>query len=219
MLITAVGPGCEHSATGPWVEPVSTVTSLVLVAVGLAIAVAHRSRPRAVLFGLLVAAVGAGSVIQHGPAPTWSDLAHDLPLMGLLAFAAADAVADLTGRAMRTWWWLAPTLLLVPVLIVAEGVADAVQVVTAVVAIGASLRRAVIRPQWRGRLVAAFVVLAVGGLVGTLSRTGGPWCDPDSLLQGHGVWHLLVGLAMWLHAPVVAAADARRGGVDPGVDR
>lgn len=30
------------------------------------------------------------------------------------------------------------------------------------------------------------------------SRTGGPWCDPNSLLQGHAVWHLLSACSVWM---------------------
>ena len=29
------------------------------------------------------------------------------------------------------------------------------------------------------------------------SRTGGPLCTPDSLLQGHALWHILGAVAMW----------------------
>jgi hypothetical protein len=30
------------------------------------------------------------------------------------------------------------------------------------------------------------------------SRTGGPWCAPDSLVQGHAAWHLLCAASVWL---------------------
>jgi hypothetical protein len=42
--------------------------------------------------------------------------------------------------------------------------------------------------------VAAFVVAFVIWLRG---RPGDPWCDPDSLFQLHGVWHLLSAFATW----------------------
>ena len=41
---------------------------------------------------------------------------------------------------------------------------------------------------------AAFVVAFVIWLRG---RPGDPWCDPDSLFQLHGVWHLLSAFATW----------------------
>ena len=39
-----------------------------------------------------------------------------------------------------------------------------------------------------------------GAIANVLSRTGAPLCRPDSLLQGHAVWHVLtaVGAALWL---------------------
>ena len=40
-------------------------------------------------------------------------------------------------------------------------------------------------------LVAAAVVFLAAFGIWLPSRTGGPWCDPDSLLQGHAAWHLL----------------------------
>jgi hypothetical protein len=41
--------------------------------------------------------------------------------------------------------------------------------------------------------------LAAGAAAWTLGRTGGPLCDPDSVLQGHAAWHLLsaAALAAW----------------------
>jgi hypothetical protein len=39
-----------------------------------------------------------------------------------------------------------------------------------------------------------------------VGRTASPWCDPDSLLQGHAVWHLLAAaaLAAWARAVLEA---------------
>ena len=58
---------------------------------------------------------------------------------------------------------------------------------------------------WRRRSfprppAAAVVALALAAVVNVLSRTGAPLCRPDSLLQGHAVWHVLtaVGAALWL---------------------
>ena len=35
----------------------------------------------------------------------------------------------------------------------------------------------------------------LGFAIWLLSLTGGPWCDPDSWLQGHGAWHVLCAAA------------------------
>lgn len=67
---------------------------------------------------------------------------------------------------------------------------------------GANLWRAYRRPGLRAALLSALAVLAVGGVLGTLGdRTG--LCRPDSLWQGHAVWHLLAAAALWRLAPVV----------------
>lgn len=199
--------GCEHSATGPWIEPVSTVTSLAYLVVGLAVLLAYRRAGRdRVVFGVVVALVGAGSVIQHGPAPSWADLAHDLPLTGLLTLAAVDAVAGLAGRRMRQWWWLAPTVAMVPLILVEPVAADVVQAAVAAVAVLATLLRARAVPEHRRRLLTALALLAVGSAIGTLARTGGPLCFPGSPVQGHGAWHLLSAAAMWVLAPVVGGS-------------
>ena len=60
------------------------------------------------------------------------------------------------------------------------------------------------RPPW----LAAGLVLG-GGIVWWASRTGGPLCAPDSLVQGHAAWHLLAAAATWaLFA--VPTADAEQ---------
>ncbi|MEG3614684.1 hypothetical protein [Isoptericola haloaureus] len=178
-----------------------TWSSLTFVVAGIWI-VARRRRPgdgdghgsaartRAAL-GVLAIGIGVGSVIQHGPAPSWNPVVHDPPLLGAYALVAADAIADLTGRRMRTWWWLAPTLsdaVLAAVdpwaSIVAQGIASGVAVVLI-------LLRALARPKLRARLVSAVVVLGAGALIGFVE----PW--------GHTGWHLLAAAAIVVAAPAV----------------
>ncbi|HEX4907743.1 MAG TPA: hypothetical protein VFW32_04060, partial [Actinomycetes bacterium] len=71
----------------------------------------------------------------------------------------------------------------------------------------------------RGRLApgrrvayrAALALAAAGAACWWLGRTASPWCDPDSLLQGHAAWHLLAAaaLAAWAVAALDPAAQAR----------
>jgi hypothetical protein len=78
----------------------------------------------------------------------------------------------------------------------AELVHDASLVAVPLAALGVAWRRRSFpRPP-----VAAVVALAVGAAVNVLSRTGAPLCRPDSLAQGHAVWHVLtaVGAGLWL---------------------
>ena len=53
---------------------------------------------------------------------------------------------------------------------------------------------------WRARAwrltLPGLAILEFGLIVWWLSRTGGPWCDPDTVLQLHAVWHVLAALAI-----------------------
>jgi hypothetical protein len=226
-----VDGACELAGGTPWAEPLSTWTSLAFVVSGVAIVVAAlRARPGTpsgtspappdgaaatgvrLTFGVLVVLIGVGSVIQHGPSPAWNPVVHDPPLLGALALVAADAVADLTGRRLRTWWWLAPTLLGAALAALSVPVSTAAQVLVAVVAVAASTWRAWRRPAVRRRTVTALVLLAVGGTIGTLTRSGWPLCDADGpfgvALQGHAVWHVLAAVALWTLAPTLGTRPA-----------
>ena len=64
-------------------------------------------------------------------------------------------------------------------------------------------------PGRRAAYRAALAATAAGAACWWLGRTASPWCDPDSLLQGHAAWHLLgaAALAAWAWA-VLGAAQA-----------
>jgi uncharacterized membrane protein YidH (DUF202 family) len=216
-----VGGTCELAGGTPWAEPLSTWTSLAFVVAGAVIvrralrpddrsptvpdaAAARRTRTA---LGVLVVLVGVGSVVQHGPSPSWNAVVHDPPLLGALALVAADAVADLVGRPLRTWWWLAPALADVALAAAGGPASTAAQVGVAVVAVAASVVRTARRTAVRRRTVAALALLAAGSAAGTLSRAGWPLCDADGplgvTLQGHAVWHVLAAVALWVLAPTL----------------
>jgi hypothetical protein len=46
-------------------------------------------------------------------------------------------------------------------------------------------------------------VLAIGAILNALGRTGGPWCDADSLVQLHAVWHVVTAFLLWLYGVAV----------------
>jgi len=58
-------------------------------------------------------------------------------------------------------------------------------------------------------LYAGLAALAIGAVVFALSRTGGPLCEPDSLFQGHALWHVLTATALALWA-VTALPEVER---------
>jgi hypothetical protein len=66
-------------------------------------------------------------------------------------------------------------------------------------------------PRRRAWYRAALAAAAAGAACWWLGRTASPWCDPDSLLQGHAAWHLLgaAALACWAAATLDRPAQAR----------
>ncbi|WP_165368195.1 hypothetical protein [Phytoactinopolyspora endophytica] len=195
---------CELFGEGFWGQPVNSATSFAFVLAGLAILAAGRGRGSArVTYGILTVATGLGSVIFHGPAPSWAGLPHDVPLVALVAFVGADAAADLAGRRLPAVWWVVPTLVVVVVSEVSEPARLAAQGSVAALAVGASLLRWYYRREFRRTILTSLVLLGTGALVGTLSRSGGPLCAPESVLQGHSAWHVLAALALWRLAPVI----------------
>jgi hypothetical protein len=100
---------------------------------------------------IALAAVGAGSVLYHGPMPPGAAIAHDLTILGL---------AVVLGHALWRRWL-----------------------------------------RWRSRVVLLLAVVAIA--VNLLTRSGAPLCRPDSVVQGHGLWHVLTALALglWIGRP------------------
>ena len=213
-----VGPGCEQVTDGLLREPVSAWSSLAFILAGVLIEVLARRRRRADLSGsdgprgavveppsltyaLLVAGIGVGSVVQHGPNPPWADLAHDLPLLATVALLAADAAADLAHRSRRWWWWALPTALLTPVVHWLPDVGDMAQGVVAGVAVLLNVERARRQPALRRPIWWTVALLGAGGVLQLASRPGKPLCFPDSSWwYPHAVWHTVVALALTILA-------------------
>ena len=61
------------------------------------------------------------------------------------------------------------------------------------------VRRARLTPRGRAVYRLALAAALAGAVCWWAGRTASPWCDPDSLLQGHAAWHLLgaFALAAW----------------------
>jgi hypothetical protein len=207
---------CERYRVEFLGQPANAVTSVAFLgaAVGILASRRHirtgRDMPvpdrHIVVFATLVAGIGVGSFIQHGPHPDWQAYAHDLPLAATLMFVATDAACDLTGRELSPASWLIPAVAMVPVVASGAGASTMVQAGMAAAAIGLNLLRVRRRPLLRRTLIAALATAAVGAVIGALTDRASV-CQPDSLVQGHAIWHVLAAAALWRLA---AAIGARR---------
>jgi len=145
---------CERLTDGALAQPVNAVTGLGLVVAGGWLIArglrAPRDRVPPVVFGASVAAAGVGSVLYHGPQPSYADTVHDLSIIAVASQVVAYEVwLRSSGRASET-----------------------------------------------GRIRVALGFLVLGGAAFVLGRTSSPLCDPDSPVQLHGAWHLLVAVSL-----------------------
>ncbi len=56
-------------------------------------------------------------------------------------------------------------------------------------------------------MLAALGIFSGALVVYALSRTGGPWCDPVSPIQGHGLWHLMAAVALAFAGEATGASE------------
>lgn len=182
--VTGAIADCERILEGFLAQPTNSLTALGLVGVAPLV---WRSGRRGV--AAAVAATGIGSFLFHGPMPPGSQWAHDASLAWLLLSVGLEGTRWERYGGLPA---LAGTGALVGVVPVA---ADPLAAAAAAAAIGSAVWRHRTRRTWL-----ALGVLGLGAVVGRLSATNGPWCNPDTLLQGHGFWHLSAATAVVLWA-------------------
>ncbi|TQC47426.1 hypothetical protein EEB14_20475 [Rhodococcus sp. WS4] len=198
---------CElYRAAGFIGQPAAAVTSLAFVVAGLAVVARRPHAAPTVTYGLLVVAVGAGSLVAHGPNPLWQAYAHDIPIATLLAYIAVDAASDRFGCRLSPGWWLVVPLVMVPTVAAGSIASTIVQAMLAAVAVGLGLERARVRPQLRSTTIVAALLLTSGALLGTVGdRTS--ICRPSSVLQGHALWHVLAAAGLWRLASTIGSSS------------
>jgi hypothetical protein len=173
---------CETIGSGFLGQPVNTLTTIGLVVVGLLIVIRRRDRR---WVGVALAATGIGSFLFHGPMPSGSEWAHDVTLAWLLAVVAGGGTR-----------WERPSR--IPAL-VALGVLFALAPATGdPVAVGLTFVALISLPlrDRSAATLAPLALLAAVAVYGRAGATGGPLCEPDSLLQPHGIWHLGASIAV-----------------------
>jgi hypothetical protein len=175
---------CELIGPGLLAQPVNASTCLALVVAGLV--VARRSRIRWIGYALVAA--GIGSFLFHGPLAPGGSWIHDVTLAWLLLVVAGFS---------RPWEVLSrrPGLAALAALI-ALAPASAGWA-TSVILAGAAI--SVLEDDRSRATLLPLLLLAATAVIGRLGATGGPLCDPGSLLQAHGLWHVgsAIAVAWW----------------------
>lgn len=184
-------------------QPVNTLTSLAIAAMGIRLATRRaggsRVRPRTRWAGLALAAAGVGSAVYHGPGGRLAPWLHDVTLLApplVLALASEVNRRDLSDLAFAST---------TASMIAGAGAIralnpksqDGLSAIAAAMVLSATWQR--VRSEHSYHDWAALSAAAATGVAGigahALSRTDGPLCKPDSILQGHGLWHILAAAA------------------------
>ena len=202
---------CERPRVGALIlQPSDSWSAYGYVFVGFLMIVLARApswdsafpRTAATIFGATAIMVGIGSVLLHATLTLWGQF---LDVLGMYLVGSFLIV-----RAVARW----------------QSIPDKVAIVMYFVLCAALTAVLIIEPEVRRWLFAVVLILAIivelvlarplrnGVLVrfyllGILAKTvafaiwimdqRGTWCWPDSLMQGHAIWHLLGALSIWLN--------------------
>lgn len=173
---------CEAVGAGFFGQPINTLTTLGFVAAGI-IVIVQRQDMRWIGIGLV--STGIGSFLFHGPMPPGNEWAHDVSLAWLVTMIAGWGTR--WERASRL-----PALAVIgAVVAVFPVIADPLAGLMTVVAVISLLVK-----DHSAATVGPLLLLASLAVFGRLGATGGPLCNPDSLLQPHALWHLGSALAV-----------------------
>jgi len=173
---------CEAIGVGLFRQPVNSLTTLAFVVAGIVVII---RRPDRRWVGGALVATGVGSFMFHGPMPPGSEWAHDVTLAWLLLVVAAE------GTRWAEWSRIPGLLALSLLFWLLPAAGDPIAVALTILAL-----ISVLRADRSARTWAAVSLLAVSGALGRLGATGWPWCEPDSTLQLHGLWHLAAAAAV-----------------------
>lgn len=202
---------CEDIGAGLINQPANAWSSAAYVVFGLWLVVRSlRNRspetPVEIAYGAALASIGIGSVAFHGPVPPGARLMHDLTIAAAVTVIAARSVGSF--REWTPWRVLATSAIIVTIVGAVMAVApDVGNMLTGAVGVAAVVSEVVLYRTGRRRFssrVAKILATTIGLLIGAavinvLGRTGGPLCDPESVFQGHAVWHVLTAASFMLY--------------------
>ena len=207
---------CEAARDQLVRQPANTLSNAGFVVAGLLIALrlgrtpsddAVLSRPVGTAYAVLVVLLGPGSAAMHASQSALGGHLDTTSMYLLASFAASYALARLRGLGGTGFAALFVVLLLgcelvgswsqpLPVVMFAGNLVFGVLLLAAITVEVVLARRPGRRIdlRWGAAGLAAMVVAFV---VWNGAKHGTPFCDPDSLLQGHAVWHLLGAVAAY----------------------
>ncbi len=212
---------CERFSDGIVKQPVNCFSNLGFILVGLwvgRIAMLDRhaqllsreppaNRMRAsnaapVLYASLAVLLGPGSMAMHASTTHWGGTLDVMSMYIWVSFAITYGWVRLRNLSAATLYlsYFVLVTILCGLLFIAPWlniniVFGVLVVVFALIEVAIRRQRPETKSEPRWLFAAAVFFLSAFG-IWIPSLTGGPWCDPDSILQGHAAWHLLDAAAV-----------------------
>jgi hypothetical protein len=225
LVARVAATDCEALHSGFVRQPMNAFSSLALLAVGLWILVRAARREKGkrgelAAFGAGMSLVGVGSLLLHGPAPAWALWFHDLGGLAVLLLVAVLNVGVLLEWTFRMRLLVVAAGVLLLAFELAIFPTSTVSIAWVLAPAAGLSQLAVLRARhyWPMRPVSpagirswviAPAVLALGGAAYILGRSGSPLCRPESVLQFHAVWHVLVAISAAAFAYAAFEHDTR----------
>jgi len=219
-LSETLGAGdCERLIDASLIQPVNAWSSLAYSVVGvILVASVAMARPRErtdqIVFGLLLVATGIGSFLYHGPQSPGAVFLHDITFLSALWFLVLiDAGAALRWRPGAIWIAFGGVVAAITVILIAAPAST--NVLTGLTVAGLIVsdlllhRRGAIDGRWYGAALALFAGALFANVLG---RSGAPTCSPDSVIQFHGLWHILSAAALGAYFIATAGPRSREPG-------
>ena len=218
-------PFCERFRPGLVAQPANTFSNLGFVAVALLIgwrarrdllggaaggAPAPRNRMTAGVFypafyAGVAAFLGPGSAAMHASTTRWGGRVDVLSMYLFILWVIAFAWVRLRDGSQRDFLRLyVPATLILGIPHLAGWIPISSDLIFAGLVVTAAALEIAVRRAHPGRRARRGYLLGAGACfllafgIWIPSRTDGPLCAPDSLLQGHAVWHLLCAGSVWL---------------------
>lgn len=217
IILAAGTSDCEANSDGILIQPVSAISSLAFSIAGVAIlawaySVEGHERIVRIVFGAAMIATGIGSFLFHGYDNFTAQFLHDITFLATVWLLAIVNVSEVRAWQRRVEWLLviAGTAAFSAVLVIAPGITNVLTILVSAVLVVSHLqlkRTGVIKRSW---WIASLVAMALAVALFLLGRTGGPLCDPESLFQGHALWHALSAVAIAFYFVATSTARMRR---------
>lgn len=206
---TATKCFCEMPRTGALLlQPANSISSFGYVFVGLLMILMARSREwisgfpplAASVLGLAAVIVGIGSVLLHATLTLWGQFFDVLGMYLIGGFFLVSALAKwrhIPDRRAMVYY----ALLCAVLVAILYALPEVRRWLFAVVLLAAIILELVFARPRRSQVrtdyyVAGLIANIVAFTIWNLDQNG-QLCAPDSLLQGHAVWHLLGAAALW----------------------